>query len=212
MPQMGVSVAEGTVVAWRVGVGDRIEAEQAICEISTDKIDTEVPAPASGVVAEILVEVDETVEVGTVMARIAVEGGGGGPAAAAPDVAADGGRAGRRGAGGHRPARRAGPRPARETPGRRYSPVVARIAAEHAIDLSTVEGTGRGGRVRKQDVLAVVNGNGQRRRRGRGTAAAHREPVPARPAAARRPPRPQPAGRSRPAAACRACAARSASA
>ncbi len=75
MPQMGVSVAEGTVVAWRVEVGDRIEAEQTICEISTDKIDTEVPAPVSGVVAEILVDVDQTVEVGVVLARIAVGDG-----------------------------------------------------------------------------------------------------------------------------------------
>ena len=72
MPQMGVSVAEGTVVAWRVEIGDRIEAEATICEISTDKIDTEVPAPLGGVVAEILVQVGETVEVGTVLARIAV--------------------------------------------------------------------------------------------------------------------------------------------
>jgi pyruvate/2-oxoglutarate dehydrogenase complex dihydrolipoamide acyltransferase (E2) component len=157
MPQMGVSVAEGTVVGWRVGVGDRIEAEQAICDISTDKIDTEVPAPASGVVAEILVEVDHTVDVGTVMARIAVEGGatpnGNGAPLAPPEAA---------------PAEPApsAPTPAEpgraraHSPGRRYSPVVARIAAEHDIDLSTVEGTGRGGRVRKQDVLAVVNGNG----------------------------------------------------
>jgi pyruvate/2-oxoglutarate dehydrogenase complex dihydrolipoamide acyltransferase (E2) component len=150
MPQMGVSVAEGTVVGWRVGVGDHIEAEQAICDISTDKIDTEVPAPASGVVAEILVQVGQTVDVGTVMARLAVEGGatpngnGAPPAPADADAApAEPGRA-----------------PA-HSPGRRYSPVVARIAAEHDIDLSTVPGTGRGGRVRKQDVLAVVNGNGQ---------------------------------------------------
>ena len=76
MPQMGVSVAEGTVVAWRVELGDRIEAEATICEISTDKIDTEVPSPATGVVAEILVPVGETVDVGTVMARIAVGGDG----------------------------------------------------------------------------------------------------------------------------------------
>ena len=75
MPQMGVSVAEGTVVSWRVGVGDRIEAEQTICEISTDKIDTEVPAPVSGVVAEVLVAVEETVEVGVALARIAVGDG-----------------------------------------------------------------------------------------------------------------------------------------
>ena len=72
MPQMGVSVAEGTVIAWRVSVGDRIEADETICEISTDKIDTEVPAPVSGMVAEILVAVETTVEVGTVLARIAV--------------------------------------------------------------------------------------------------------------------------------------------
>ena len=87
MPQMGVSVAEGTVVAWRVEVGDRIEAEQTICEISTDKIDTEVPAPVTGVVAEILVEVDQTVDVGVVLARIAVGDGAVAPAAA-PEPAA----------------------------------------------------------------------------------------------------------------------------
>ena len=75
MPQMGVSVAEGTIVAWRVEVGDRIEADATIAEISTDKIDTEVPAPASGVVAEILVPVEATVEVGTVLARIATGAG-----------------------------------------------------------------------------------------------------------------------------------------
>ncbi|HJS93330.1 MAG TPA: biotin/lipoyl-containing protein, partial [Solirubrobacteraceae bacterium] len=71
MPQMGVSVAEGTIVAWRVEVGDRIEADATIAEITTDKIDTEVPSPASGVVAEILVPVESTVDVGTVLARIA---------------------------------------------------------------------------------------------------------------------------------------------
>src|ERR1700746_1380127 len=71
MPQMGVSVAEGTVVAWRVEVGDTIEADATIAEISTDKIDIEVPSPASGVVAEILVPVESTVDVGTVLARIA---------------------------------------------------------------------------------------------------------------------------------------------
>ncbi len=149
MPQMGVSVAEGTVVAWRVSVGDRIEAEQTICDISTDKIDTEVPAPAGGVVSEILVEVDQTVDVGTVLARISVENGmaGEGAAEPAPAPAPD--------------PQRATAAPARaQAPGRRYSPVVSRIAAEHGIDLSQVPGTGRNGRVRKQDVLALVNGNG----------------------------------------------------
>jgi pyruvate/2-oxoglutarate dehydrogenase complex dihydrolipoamide acyltransferase (E2) component len=160
MPQMGVSVAEGTVVGWRVGVGDAIAAEQTICDISTDKIDTEVPAPVSGVVAEILVDVDQTVDVGTVMARIAVDGGGASNGDGAPPAqpAAPAETAAQPTAPAQTPAE---PEPARTQPrGGRYSPVVARIAAEHGIDLSTIEGTGRGGRVRKQDVLAVVNGNG----------------------------------------------------
>src|SRR2546430_3745075 len=84
MPQMGVSVAEGTVVAWRVDVGDSIQADETICEISTDKIDTEVPAPVSGVVTEILVPVETTVPVGEVLARLAVGGEGTGPAPTAP--------------------------------------------------------------------------------------------------------------------------------
>jgi pyruvate/2-oxoglutarate dehydrogenase complex dihydrolipoamide acyltransferase (E2) component len=152
MPQMGVSVAEGTVVAWRVAVGDRVKADQTVCEISTDKIDTEVPAPVSGVVAEILVGLEETVEVGVVLARI--DGGDGdGPATPSPATPSP--------ATPSPVAPSAAPgSPHSEPPGRRYSPVVQRIAAEHGIDLSTVPGTGRGGRVRKQDVLALVNGNG----------------------------------------------------
>jgi 2-oxoglutarate dehydrogenase E2 component (dihydrolipoamide succinyltransferase) len=146
MPQMGVSVAEGTVVAWRAGVGDPIKAEQTICEISTDKIDTEVPSPATGVVAEILVEVEQTVEVGVVLARIAVESLEG-EASPEPEPTPT--------------ANTPAPAPAPAAPrhngnGRRYSPVVQRIAAEHDIDLDTIAGTGRGGRVRKQDVLAAL--------------------------------------------------------
>jgi pyruvate/2-oxoglutarate dehydrogenase complex dihydrolipoamide acyltransferase (E2) component len=167
MPQMGVSVAEGTVVGWRVEVGDRIEADATIVEISTDKIDTEVPAPVSGVVAEILVPVESTVSVGTVLARIApADGGGGGGAAEAPatpppasaasgqnDAAPDSGASA-----ATAPARTTTPASGngRATDHRRHSPVVQRIAAEHGIDLSQVEGTGRGGRVRKQDVLAFL--------------------------------------------------------
>jgi 2-oxoglutarate dehydrogenase E2 component (dihydrolipoamide succinyltransferase) len=151
MPQMGVSVAEGTVVAWRVGVGDPIKAEETICEISTDKIDTEVPSPATGVVAEILVEVEQTVEVGVVLARIDVQGDGGAERAAPQPEAP---------AASPAPPRVATPTRNGSGNGRRYSPVVQRIAAEHGIDLSTVDGTGRGGRVRKQDVLAVVESGG----------------------------------------------------
>jgi pyruvate/2-oxoglutarate dehydrogenase complex dihydrolipoamide acyltransferase (E2) component len=155
MPQMGVSVAEGTVVAWRVEVGDRIEADQTICEISSDKIDTEVPAPASGVVAEILVAVEETVSVGAVLARIATGEGAG----ASPPQSLDGESAGPAPTEPPSPSPSPSPAPSHTRTGnghRRYSPVVQRIAAEHGIDLAQIEGTGRGGRVRKQDVLAFV--------------------------------------------------------
>src|SRR5215469_10501570 len=81
MPQMGVSVSEGTITRWLKQVGDTIEADETLLEISTDKVDTEVPSPASGVVSEILVQEGETVAVGTVLARLGGEGGG---AAAAP--------------------------------------------------------------------------------------------------------------------------------
>jgi len=80
MPQMGVSVSEGTITKWNKQVGESIEADETLLEISTDKVDTEVPSPGSGVVTEILVPEGETVEVGTVLARI----GGEGSAAQAP--------------------------------------------------------------------------------------------------------------------------------
>jgi len=103
MPQMGVSVAEGTIVEWKKEPGDWVEADEIICSISTDKIDTDVESPAGGRVAEILVPVDATVDVGTVLARIAtdarpgeahaaegVDGNGSGAAPAAEQVAATG--------------------------------------------------------------------------------------------------------------------------
>src|SRR5919108_2225867 len=80
MPQMGVSVSEGTITKWLKNVGDTVEADESLLEISTDKVDTEVPSPASGVVSEILVQEGETVEVGTLLARI----GGEAPAEPAP--------------------------------------------------------------------------------------------------------------------------------
>jgi pyruvate/2-oxoglutarate dehydrogenase complex dihydrolipoamide acyltransferase (E2) component len=175
---MGVSVSEGTIVAWRVSVGDTVAYEETVCDISTDKIDTEVPCPAAGVVEEILVDVEETVPVGTVLARLSVSGGSGSSGSSGPS--------GSSGSSGHEdvPAPEAAaadvtgmeaaptdmdtPAAPVKTKGgngagadvRRYSPVVQRIAAVHGIDLSLVPGTGRGGRVRKQDVMALVNGNG----------------------------------------------------
>jgi 2-oxoglutarate dehydrogenase E2 component (dihydrolipoamide succinyltransferase) len=155
-----VSVAEGTIVEWKRQVGESIAADETICEITTDKIDTEVPAPVSGTVAEILVAVGETVEVGTVLARIATAGGepADAPTGAAPEAVAEVGT-GDSAAALDPPSPSAAPRPhgnGAASRGRRFSPVVQRIAAEHDIDLDSVQGTGRDGRVRKQDVLALV--------------------------------------------------------
>ncbi len=154
MPQMGVSVSEGTIVEWRKQVGDWVEYEEAIVDISTDKIDTEVPSPAAGRLAEIVVEPGTTVDVGTVLARLATDAKPGQPHASeqngAPPAEAEAQAA---------PARPA-PAPAPARTGKRYSPVVQRIAAEHGVDLDRVEGTGRGGRVRKQDVLAFIESGG----------------------------------------------------
>src|SRR3954470_18337529 len=170
MPQMGVSVSEGTIVEWRKQPGDWVEYEEPIVDISTDKIDTEVPSPAAARLPEVVVEVGTTVDVGTVLARIATaarpgeahasegEGNGAAPEPPTSEAAAATGEA---------------PAPATETPApepaaavpddaprRRYSPVVSRMAAEHGLDLAKIEGTGRGGRVRKQDVLAYLEGDG----------------------------------------------------
>jgi pyruvate/2-oxoglutarate dehydrogenase complex dihydrolipoamide acyltransferase (E2) component len=162
MPQMGVSVAEGTVIGWRKQVGDWVEADEVLAEVSTDKIDTEIPAPTGGRLAEILVEEGVTVDVGTPLARIATDARPGEPHASEADVPAPP-------APTSEAAAAAGTTPAPATPSpaprpaasataarRRYSPVVQRIAAEHGVDLEQVRGTGRDGRVRKQDVLAYI--------------------------------------------------------
>jgi pyruvate/2-oxoglutarate dehydrogenase complex dihydrolipoamide acyltransferase (E2) component len=151
MPQMGVSVVEGTVVEWKKQPGDWVQADEIIASISTDKIDTDVEAPATGRVQELIVDVGTTVEVGTVLARIATDARPGEPHVSESEEEPE------------REAETEPAAPARESRGpRRYSPVVMRIASEHGIDLDRVEGTGRGGRVRKQDVLAFVeNGGGE---------------------------------------------------
>ena len=179
MPQMGVSVAEGTVVEWKKQVGDWVEADEVIAAISTDKIDTDVEAPAAGRLQEIVVGVGETVDVGTVLALIATDAKPGeahssegtseaeatSEAEVALEAAGDAGELH-----GDTAARHANGSAqegaARRSGGRRYSPVVMRMAAEHDIDLSRIEGTGRGGRVRKQDVLAYLEDGGGAARRG----------------------------------------------
>jgi pyruvate/2-oxoglutarate dehydrogenase complex dihydrolipoamide acyltransferase (E2) component len=146
MPQMGVSVAEGTIVEWHKRVGDWVERDEVIVEISTDKVETEVPSPESGRVAEIAVEVGTTVDVGTVLARLDT---GAVPGEPHVDETADG----RSQTAGD------GERQTAEPP---TTPVVRRIAAEHGIDLSQVTGTGRRGRVTKKDVLAFIKEWGER--------------------------------------------------
>ncbi|MDQ3739602.1 MAG: E3 binding domain-containing protein, partial [Actinomycetota bacterium] len=163
MPQMGVSVSEGTIAEWHKAVGDEVAYEEAIVSISTDKIDTELPSPVAGVVQEILVEVGQTVEVGVVLARIASGGPSGPTDGEVSQTNAEIGASSEAAAAvGETPAPSSdSPAPVEEAPKQRgYSPVVMRIAAEHGIDLTKVEGTGRGGRVTKKDVLAFVENGG----------------------------------------------------
>ncbi len=178
MPQMGESIVEGTLTKWLKKPGDRVERDEPLFEISTDKVDTEIPSPAAGTLAEILVEEGKTVGINTVVARID-EGGGGGaqPAAAKPAEAAEAeprppgcrNPAARRPA---PPARRRRPAPAPRArarsaaeaaePAGPLSPLVRKMARENNLDLSQVKGTGAGGRITKQDVEALP---GARRRR-----------------------------------------------
>ena len=141
MPQLGTSVVEGTLIEWHAAVGGEVAADATVCEISTDKIDSECPAPVAGTLAEILVEVGETVEVGTVLGRIATNGDGAEVAAPAPEAASP-------------PLSTA----VSDNGEIRSSPVARRIAAEHGIDLAAVPGTGRDGRVTKKDVVAQIEG------------------------------------------------------
>jgi pyruvate dehydrogenase E2 component (dihydrolipoamide acetyltransferase) len=157
MPQMGVSVSEGTITRWLKQEGEHVEADEPLLEISTDKVDTEVPSPGSGTLTQILVQEGETVDVGTKLGQI---GGGAAAAEAAPPAAPE-------------PEPAAAPAPAQPAPepvaqasngdtGHTFvSPVVARIAAEHNLDPSQVAGTGRGGRVTKKDILDFIEQGGQ---------------------------------------------------
>jgi pyruvate/2-oxoglutarate dehydrogenase complex dihydrolipoamide acyltransferase (E2) component len=166
MPQMGVSVAEGTIVEWKKQPGDSVDADEPIVEISTDKVETEVPAPGAGRLKEVLVEVGETVDVGTVLATIepaAVTADARAAAPAPAEASAPGSPRVPAAAGVERPSGGDGGRPehgdGRAPP---VTPVVRRMAEEHDLDLSLIEGSGRRGRVTKRDVLAYL-------RRGEGT-------------------------------------------
>ena len=161
MPALGESVTEGTVSSWLKAVGDTVEADEPLLEVATDKVDTEVPSPASGVLLEIRVPEDETVEVGTVLAIIgdpSQAGSAPAPAAPAPQAAPE------PPAPAPAPAAEAPetPAPAASAPvssgasGSYVTPIVRKLAKDKGVDLSTVTGTGVGGRIRKQDVEAAA--------------------------------------------------------
>jgi pyruvate/2-oxoglutarate dehydrogenase complex dihydrolipoamide acyltransferase (E2) component len=162
MPQLGETVTEGTVVTWHRKPGDKVKADELLFDVETDKVAMEVPAPATGVLKEILVSEGATVAVGTRLAVIEAVGAvGAAPAAGASSGIAPAAPAQQSGvatSGGnaasdrpHAVARSA----AGEPP---LSPVVRRLLAEHNLDPSTIKGTGRGGRIMREDVLAVIDG------------------------------------------------------
>jgi 2-oxoglutarate dehydrogenase E2 component (dihydrolipoamide succinyltransferase) len=206
MPQMGESIVEGTLTKWLKKPGDRVERDEPLFEISTDKVDTEIPSPAAGTLSEVLVEEGKTVGIATVVARID-EGGGAAPAAAQPAAPAEPaaaesaaaqpaaaeptaepvGRASRPAAGVH-----AGPPPVEEPaepaePTGPLSPLVRRMAREYSIDLNKVKGTGAGGRITKQDLEGHI-------------ARQQQAPAPPSPPAPAAPPPVQPAPPTEPAA------------
>jgi 2-oxoglutarate dehydrogenase E2 component (dihydrolipoamide succinyltransferase) len=173
MPQMGESIFEGTITKWLKKPGDKVERDEPLFEISTDKVDAEIPSPSAGVLAEIKVKEGQTVPINTVVAVIDAAGSATSapPPAPAPAKAA--------------PAPAATPAPAAAAPKPQIvpppapqpaaapaasatkdaarvhsSPLVRRMAKEHGIDLTTVPGTGAGGRVSKQDIEAVISGSG----------------------------------------------------
>ena len=147
MPQMGVSVADGTVLEWRKQPGDWVEADETIADVTTDKVDVEIPSPASGRLARIVAEAGETVPVGGPIAEIDSTAK---PGQVHPDEHEPAPSGERRAASGEPQGDRSG----------FYSPVVRRIADKHEIDLERIEGTGIGGRVRKRDVLAFLESDG----------------------------------------------------
>src|SRR5581483_643147 len=180
MPQMGVSVSEGTITRWLKQEGEQVEADEPLLEISTDKVDTEVPSPASGTLTQVLVQEGATVDVGTKLGQIGGGSAGGAPAQdaeaepepapappepataeAATEVDAEAPSPTAPEPSATPPAAEPVAEPARQpTPtgnGKAFvSPVVARIAGEHGIDPAQVPGTGTGGRVTKKDILAFV--------------------------------------------------------
>ncbi|MCU1303048.1 MAG: Pyruvate/2-oxoglutarate dehydrogenase [Candidatus Sulfotelmatobacter sp.] len=172
MPQMGESIVEGTITKWLKKPGDKVQRDEPLFEISTDKVDAEIPAPASGVLQEIKVTEGTTVGVNTVVGTIAVDG----EAAAAPAKSAPASAAAekppqekpapekkeeKKSAAPSSPAASSpAPQQSAEEEETRSSPLVRKIAREHGVSLSQISGTGLGGRITKQDIMAFVERQG----------------------------------------------------
>ena len=192
MPQMGESIVEGTITKWLKKPGDKVQRDEPLFEISTDKVDAEIPAPASGILQEIKVSEGSTVGVNTVVGTISVDGeAAAAPANAAPAASAPPPEA-------KPPEKKEEKKPAASAPApvasptpqpelaeegseeARSSPLVRKIAREHGVNLSQVSGTGLGGRITKQDIMAFIE-------RPASPPAAAAEPAPQTPPAAARP-------------------------
>jgi 2-oxoglutarate dehydrogenase dihydrolipoamide succinyltransferase (E2 component) len=232
MPQLGETIVEGTILKWLKQEGESIERDEPLFEISTDKVDTEVPSPVGGTVEKILVQEGQTVPVGTDLAEVSEDGkaasAGGDSVASAPEPSSEGAPAGESAEavqegsavempavepatpqgkeasddGGTVAASGPGAAPAadqgRGLPDRGprskiLSPLVRRLADEHELDLSRIEGTGTGGRITKSDVMNAISSGGAAAVPAPAPAAPAAAPSPAQPAAAQPAPAPRPA-------------------
>src|ERR1700691_3402688 len=170
MPQMGESIVEGTITKWLKKPGDKVQRDEPLFEISTDKVDAEIPAPASGVLQDIKVSEGTTVGVNTIVGTISADGEGAAPAKSAPAASAPNSvpeksvpEASAQKLAAERAAAPATTSPAPSSESSedgedetRSSPLVRKIAREHGVNLSRVPGTGLGGRITKQDILAFI--------------------------------------------------------
>ncbi len=183
MPELGESVTEGTITTWLKEVGDEVEVDEPLLEVSTDKVDTEIPSPVAGTLVEILAEEDDTVEVGEVIARIgdadAADAGASDQKdekdekkdksnkkekaeekAEAPAKEEDADASDKKAEKKEEPKQAASSEKVNNSGNVPYvTPLVRKLADKHGVDLNSVEGTGVGGRIRKQDVLAAAKGD-----------------------------------------------------
>jgi len=166
MPQMGESIVEGTITKWLKKPGDKVQRDEPLFEISTDKVDAEIPAPASGILREIKVAEGTTVGVNTVVGTIAADGEAAAPPAKATPAAPEKKPEERKEEKKTTPVPPPSAAPTatsshkEEEDEARSSPLVRKIAREHGVSLSQISGSGLGGRITKQDIMAFIEHQG----------------------------------------------------